>query len=80
MSRRSLQIRVFNDCPLEEEELPPGFVSAEHAALYLDVSPQTIRRWIAEGKLNAVQDTSAGRFGWRWMVTTAELIAHKNAA
>lgn len=40
--------------------IAPSFVSVEHAALLMDCSHWTIRRWITSGALNARKMPSGG--------------------
>jgi excisionase family DNA binding protein len=40
--------------------IPPSFVSVEHAALLMDCSHWTVRRWITKGHLAARKMPSGG--------------------
>lgn len=79
MAKSYGEIRVFNVVTLETEELPAGYVSSDDAARYLRVAPQTIRRMIERGDIVAVPDNTSGRFGWRWLINTSELMAYKKS-
>lgn len=69
-------MRIYKD--LDESSLrslPSGFfVGIEDAAKWLQVSDESLRRYIAAGRIEAVrEDGTAGRMGWRWGVPTDEL-------
>lgn len=67
-------VTVFQEVPTLGDLPPGGFVNVEDAAAILGVTGETIRRWIANGKLIAQKDsTTYGRQGWRWVIAVAEL-------
>lgn len=69
-------IRVFQEVPLDLhlDRLPPGEVNVEDAARFLQVSDETIRRHIVEGRIKARREHDVhGRSGWRWVVPTSEV-------
>jgi len=72
----SVAVQVFKDVEVvEDKPLPSGFVSVKDAAKILSVTPETVRRWLADGQLKGeeVQSGARGRTGWRWVVTTASI-------
>jgi len=68
-------VEVVNEVSLHAATLPPGYVSVKDAARLMGVTGETIRRYIADGKLAAkeVQYGARGRHGWRWVIPTSEV-------
>lgn len=68
-------IEVTQEVSISTSPLPPGYVSVKDAARLLGVTGETVRRYIADGKLAAKEVTygARGRHGWRWVIPTSEV-------
>ena len=73
--RRSATVTIFRDVPTGTFKLPVGFyMNVEDAAIYLGKSDETVRRYIADGKIEAERQRGThGLAGWRWIIPTKEI-------
>lgn len=73
-------IRVIQSVPVSSLALPAGTVSIEDAAAYLGVARETVRRCVNQGLLAAERhENTPGRQGWRWQISTDELMRFKDS-
>lgn len=76
-------MRIYKDIDTKGlAKLPSGFlVGLEDAASWLGVSDESLRRYIAADRIEAVrEDGTHGRMGWRWAFMTDELNRIKKLA
>jgi hypothetical protein len=67
-------ITVFKLVEEDVPKLPQGFVNVEDAAIFLQVSDETVRRFIVEGELGGERQRHAhGPQGWRWVIPTRDV-------
>lgn len=76
-------MRVWKDIETKGlTKLPSGYlVRLEDAAEWLGVSDETLRRYIAADRVEAIrEDGTNGRMGWRWVFETDEINRLKKLA
>lgn len=68
-------MRIYKDLEDDVTKLPSGFfMIVEDAANWLGVSDESLRRYVAAGRIDAVREEGThGRMGWRWAIPTEEL-------